>query len=76
MAFTSVACDIIIEQHPDAWMLDPIVGYVFGVFFGLYGIWLAIPVHSPLHVLDIELLLCCIVYRTESSAEVANQRAG
>lgn len=40
MAFTSVASDIIIDNHPSAWMLDPIVGYVFGIFFGLYGVWL------------------------------------
>lgn len=39
MAFTSVACDIIIESHPNAWMMDPIVGYAFGVFFGLCGVW-------------------------------------
>jgi hypothetical protein len=39
MAFTAVASDVIIEKHDDAWLMDPIVGYVFTIFFALYGVW-------------------------------------
>lgn len=43
MAFTAVASDVIIEKHDDAWLMDPIVGYVFTIFFALYGVWLMLP---------------------------------
>ena len=42
MAITAVVSSLIIEQHQQAWLLDPIVAYVFTVFFALYGVWLVL----------------------------------